>query len=98
MPYFTADVRYTDDRELLLATRPRHRDYLRKLVDQGTVVAAGPWSDDLGGFTVYQVADQAELDRVLAEDPYTIEGVVAHRAVREWQPLLGGWLSASASR
>jgi len=95
MPYFTADVRYTGDRELLLATRPRHREYLRALAERGTVVAAGPWSDDLGGFTVYQVADQTELDQVLADDPYTVEGVVAQRTVREWRPLLGGWLPAA---
>ncbi|ONI72948.1 hypothetical protein ALI144C_44070 [Actinosynnema sp. ALI-1.44] len=95
MAWFTADVTYTTDRDKLAAVRPAHRDYLRELVDQGIVVAGGPWADDLGGFVVYQVEDRAQLDKVLADDPYTTEGVVAERAVREWKITLGSWLPQS---
>ncbi|OLR90924.1 YciI family protein [Actinokineospora bangkokensis] len=89
MTWFIIDTTYTDDRDLLQATRPAHRDYLRALVDRGVVVGAGPWGDDLGGMFIAAVADRAELDAVLAADPYTTEGVVARQVVREWKPVLG---------
>ena len=38
---------------------------------------------------VLRVADRAELYRVLAEDPYTTEGVATERVIREWNPTIG---------
>lgn len=92
MPYFTVDTTYDVDREKLLAARPAHRDYLATLTEKGSVVAAGPWSDDLGGFVVYSAADEAALHELLDEDPYTSTGVAAARSVREWKPVLGTWV------
>jgi uncharacterized protein YciI len=91
MAWFTVETTYTTDRDTLAAARPRHREYLRRLVDEGTVTGAGPWADDTAGFTIYRVADRAELDRLLAEDPYTTEGVAAARAIHEWKLILGEW-------
>ncbi|CAM3434117.1 YciI family protein [Kibdelosporangium persicum] len=91
MAWYTADVTYTTDRDKLAAVRPAHRDYLRGLAEQGIVVAAGPWADDLGGFVVYQVEDRDQLDAIIAEDPYTTEGVAAKRDVREWDIRMGKW-------
>src|SRR5436190_2060782 len=42
MAWFTVETRYVADRDRLLDVRPRHRDYLRDLVDQGKVLAGGP--------------------------------------------------------
>jgi uncharacterized protein len=92
MAWYTVDTTYISDRDKLLAVRPDHRDYLRPLVDQGIVVVAGPWADDSGGFIVYQVDDRAQLDRLLADDPYTTEGVAAGREIKEWKITLGAWL------
>lgn len=89
MAWFTVETTYVEDRAKLVASRPRHRDYLRALAGQGKVGAAGPWADDSAGFAIYQVADRAELDRLLAEDPYTIDGVAASRVVHEWHLVLG---------
>lgn len=91
MAWFTVETTYVDDRDKLLAARPRHRAYLRELADDGRVTGAGPWADDSGGFAVYRVEDRAELDRLLAEDPYTTDGVAAARAVHEWNLVLGAW-------
>ena len=92
MPLYVVQTRYTEDRDKLAAVRPAHRAYLLGLVDRGTVLAAGPWADDLGSLVVYQVADQDELATVLGEDPYTLEGVAAERTTREWIALAGTWL------
>ncbi len=91
MAWFTVETTYTDDRDRLAAVRPRHREYLGRLVERGTVTAAGPWADDSAGFAIYRVADRAELDRLLDEDPYTTGGVAVGRVVHEWKLLLGSW-------
>ncbi|MGH3880352.1 MAG: YciI family protein [Actinophytocola sp.] len=91
MAWFTVETTYTDDRDRLAAARPRHREYLRRLVDAGTVTAAGPWADDSAGFAIYRVADREELDRLLGEDPYTSEEVAAGRTIHEWKIVLGEW-------
>lgn len=94
MARFTVDTRYAPDAELLARVRPLHREYLLRLTERGSVLLAGPWSDGLGGFVVYEVADQVELYQALAEDPYTIEGVAAERSVRELNVVLGAWVPA----
>ena len=89
MAWYTVETTYVDDRAKLEDSRPRHRAYLQALVDQGKVGAAGPWADDSAGFAIYQVEDAAELDRLLAEDPYTVDGVAKARTVHEWKVVLG---------
>jgi uncharacterized protein len=89
MAWFTVETTYVSDQDKLADSRPRHREYLRALVEQGKVGAAGPWADDSAGFAIYQVADRAELDELLAADPYTIDGVAASRTVNEWKLVLG---------
>ncbi|HEX6356764.1 YciI family protein [Actinophytocola sp.] len=89
MAWFTVETRYVDDHDRLADSRPRHRAYLQELVDQGKVGAAGPWVDDSAGFAIYQVADRAELDQLLADDPYTVDGVAASRLINEWKLVLG---------
>ncbi|WP_026423461.1 YciI family protein [Actinokineospora inagensis] len=89
MTWFTVDTRYVEDADLLAAVRPQHRDYLQSMVETGQVLAAGPWADDSGGFLVIKAADRAELDALLAVDPYTVDGVAAERVIREWKIVLG---------
>lgn len=89
MAWFTVETVYGSDRAKLEDSRPRHRAYLRTLVEQGKVGAAGPWADDSAGFAIYQVADRAELDELLALDPYTVDGVAQGRTVNEWKLVLG---------
>ncbi|GLZ37569.1 YciI family protein [Actinokineospora sp. NBRC 105648] len=90
MTWFTVDTRYADlDR--MQEVRPTHRAYLNGFVESGRVLAGGPWADGEGGFFVVKAADRAELDKILAEDPYQLEGVVAERTIREWTIVLGPW-------
>jgi uncharacterized protein YciI len=89
MVWFTVETTYVDDPGKLADSRPRHREYLSALVDKGKVAAAGPWADDSAGFAIYRVEDRAELDVLLAEDPYTTDGVAAARKINEWKVVLG---------
>ncbi|WP_020499384.1 YciI family protein [Sciscionella marina] len=92
MQYFAVQTVYSSDREVLLATRDRHREYLHAKTEDGNVLAAGPWNDDTGSLVIYAAADESELAILLADDPYTEAGVSQERTIRQWRPVLGSWV------
>jgi uncharacterized protein len=57
------------------ATRPAHLDGLKGNVSSGKLVVGGPIFDDaqktVGSFLLVECADRAELDAMIANDPYT---------------------------
>ena len=68
-----------------LAVRPQHRVYLAGLLAAGKLHASGPWSDDSGALIIYEAADEAEAQELLAADPYRqTPGVIAAVTIRGW--------------
>ena len=57
------------------AARPAHLDGLKSNVDSGRLVVGGPIFNDaqqtIGSFLLADCADRAELDAMIANDPYT---------------------------
>jgi len=47
-----------------------------------------------GRVAVYAVSDRAELDQLLADDPYTLEAIAAGRTIHEWKITLGPWAAS----
>lgn len=90
MAWFVVEIRYVQDK--FAQVRPRHREYLLSLAEQGKVAVAGPLEGDTGGLVLYQAGDREELQRILDADPYHLEGAIAERTVREFTPVLGAWL------
>ncbi|TDC27599.1 hypothetical protein E1265_01535 [Streptomyces sp. 8K308] len=70
-----------------LAARPAHRALLTRLHKEGRLLAAGPFADGGGALLIFPV-DRAELDRIMAEDPYYRTPGVRVVGVREWTPLV----------
>lgn len=70
-----------------LAARPAHRRLLDRLHGEGRLLAAGPWADDTGALLVFDT-DRADLDRILAEDPYYGAPGVEIVRTREWNPVV----------
>ncbi|MFC7532275.1 YciI family protein [Actinoplanes sp. GCM10030250] len=70
-----------------LAARPAHRDRLVALHRDGTVLMAGPYTDDTGALIILDVPGRAAADAVLAADPYFTTPGVSVTDVREWTPL-----------
>ena len=55
--------------------RPSHREYL---LSQSTLLGSGPFVDGApGALLVFGTADRAELDAILAADPFAVEGLIA---------------------
>jgi len=81
---FTVQIAYIEDADRVNAVRPTHREYLTSLLEAGKLHESGPFADGTGALLVYDVADRAELDEVVAADPYTKNGIIASAEVREW--------------
>ncbi|MBM7787301.1 YciI family protein [Tenggerimyces flavus] len=70
-----------------LEVRPKHREYLTTLREQGKIVTSGPWADETGALLLYDVASEEELRGILAADPYTEADVYDIVLLQEWKPL-----------
>jgi len=75
-----------------------HVGYLRGLIDAGKIRASGPVTG-LGkraGFIVMTVDDIEEARRLIAEDPFTTEGLIDDLTILEWDPLFGAFAGDSS--
>ena len=64
MPVFAVQYSYVDDPELVTEHRPAHRDFLRDLLDQGIVLAAGAYTDGpAGALLVFRARQRAGRSR-----------------------------------
>ncbi|MDG6895355.1 YciI family protein [Volucribacter amazonae] len=54
------------------ALLPSHVAWIQKYIEQGVLVLAGPYTDTLqpSGLVIANVANRAELEKVLAEDSF----------------------------
>ena len=73
-----------------LAARPAHRERVAALHAEGVVAMAGPFADDSGALLVFDVPTRADLDALLAADPYFRVPGVTVTAARQWRPFVGG--------
>jgi uncharacterized protein len=92
LPKFAVEYAYIEDVPKRHAVRPEHRHFLRELAEQGKVLAAGAWTADDGGLLLFDVDDEAELAKILDNDPYKGAEVIASTKVTAWSPVLGAWL------
>ena len=83
MSFFVLEYRYAD-----MAARARvradHLAYLQSLLEEGTVVLAGPVGDGSGAMMVLRAGSEEEARRVVERDPYTAAGVGADHVLRPW--------------
>jgi uncharacterized protein len=80
---FALQLAFSDD-PARLDHRPAHHERLAALAAEGRLLAAGPWSDESGALLVFLVADRAEVDEIIAADPYYTTPGVEVAGVHEW--------------
>ena len=77
MPYMAYCLDKAGALEIRMANRPKHVEYLTSYNDK--LLFAGPLLDDkdamIGSLLVLDVADRAEMDKFLANDPYAKAGL-----------------------
>lgn len=89
--YAIAIVRYRVPLERVLEVVDEHRAYLRKLKEQGTLIASGPLDPRNGGALLLRLpegAGLADLDRVRDDDPFVREGIAQYELL-PWLPNIG---------
>lgn len=69
--------------------RPAHRQWLGEMVAAGVLLVSGPYLDGSGGLFAFIAADEAELNGVLAQDPFALHGCVAGTRITPWNPVTG---------
>lgn len=85
MALFAANLTYVDDAEKIAEVRPTHREYLQSLLDSGKLHESGPYTDDSGALIVYNAESEADARELLANDPFTINGVISDAILKEWK-------------
>ncbi|MGC7093475.1 YciI family protein [Amycolatopsis lurida] len=90
MAWFLVEIRYVQEK--YGEVRPAHRAFLADLAEKGVVALGGPLTDGTGGITLYQAEDEEALQKIIDQDPYFLEGAVAERTVRGFDPKIGAWL------
>lgn len=90
MPQFAVEYTYEENSDAVRDEhRPRHREWLRGLYDEGTLLLSGPFADGTGGLLIFSAADADRLADLLAVDPFNEVGVVANVRIKEWSPIIG---------
>lgn len=85
MALFAANLTYTDDADRIAEVRPTHRQYLQSLLDAGKLHESGPYTDDTGALIVYVADSEADARELLANDPFTTNGVISNVTLKEWK-------------
>jgi len=87
MSFFVLEYHYAD-MDARARVRPDHLAYLRSLLEDGTLVLAGPIGDGSGAMMVLRVASEKEAQNVIARDPYTAAGVGVDHVLRPWNVVI----------
>jgi uncharacterized protein YciI len=78
---FVITLTYTVPLEEIDALMPGHLAWLDRHYAAGTLLASGRRVPRIGGVILARAADRAELDVVLAEDPFAKAGAVGYDIV-----------------
>lgn len=76
--------------DILAAERPAHREYLRQLFDEGTLLASGPLSSDSALIILDVESPEAALE-LLENDPFYKVGVIEERSAQVWNAIYSPW-------
>ena len=76
-----------------------HVDYLNGLIAAGKLRASGPVIGGKlrAGMLLFTVTDRAELDALIAADPFAFQGLISELTVTEWNPMFGAFADEAAA-
>jgi uncharacterized protein len=61
-----------------------HAEFVDALIERGTFVMGGPFSDNSGSMSLLEGVDAEEARRLVEEDPFMKNGVFVLEEIREW--------------
>lgn len=84
---YAAIIRYGNP-DQIQEVRPRHRQYLGQLKEQGKLFASGPFTDDSGALIIYEADSEDEARGLLEADPFRQAGVFQEIQLKEWRQVM----------
>ncbi|NBR06974.1 MAG: hypothetical protein EBT92_14590 [Planctomycetes bacterium] len=81
---FAAIIKYISDTEKIQSVRPLHRAYLTSLLNQGNIVATGPFTDGFGALIIYEAPDHATAESFIKNDPFMKDGIFISWDLHPW--------------
>lgn len=88
-----AIIEYTQDKEKVKETFPAHRAYFRSFLEDGRLLAAGPFDGEAGALWVLEVGTIEEGEEIVKGDPFVAAGVFA-----SWKVVRFAYWSAKESK
>ncbi len=92
MNYFAVHYTYADGDDAIVALRPEHREFLKSLKEEGTLVASGPYTDGGGSALILlrlpETATVADAEKLMDGDPFHRDQILDGRSIRAWNPVL----------
>lgn len=70
-----------------------HVAFLQQLIDAGSIRASGPVTD-LGkraGFIIMTADNREEIEKLIAQDPFSVEGLIDELTIIAWDPMFGAF-------
>lgn len=86
---FIAVLTYKKPLEEVDIFLPAHREYLAKHYAAGDFIASGPQIPRVGGVILMKADDRATVDSIVAQDPFSINGIADYQIV-EFTPTMFG--------
>jgi uncharacterized protein YciI len=74
--------------------RPDHRAWLSGLVDAGTVLSTGPYTDGSGALILVSAADENAARALFESDPFARAGLIDGARFTEWRPVMGAFVAS----
>ncbi|MBT2551062.1 hypothetical protein J7I85_22685 [Arthrobacter sp. ISL-65] len=80
--------------------RPRHVEFLQEQFDNGRLVKSGPFGpdEDPGALLIIEAASKADVEALMDQDPFYLNGLVEQRSIRQWNIVFGADAAADAAR
>ena len=71
--------------------RPAHRAWLGSFVEQGRLLASGPYTDGTGALLIFTAESEEGLLDELKQDPFNLNNFVSGLKTTEWAPVTGAF-------
>jgi len=69
--------------------RPDHRAWLSRQVDAGKILVSGPYPDGSGALIIFRAESEEDLESLLTQDPFALQGCIADHQIKPWNPIIG---------
>lgn len=83
---FIIELTYTKPLDVIDLYLQEHRAYIEKCCNANYIIAAGPKIPREGGILISGLKDRAQLEAILKNDPYKLNGVAEYK-ITEFTPV-----------